>query len=233
MLLYANGCSHTRGADIDQYSEDSPDKSFAGVVADRLGWEYANEAKSGGSNGRIVRTTLAFVEDYKRTRDTHNLFVMIAWTGPDRLEVSSLGKTWDMRPTMWGIDQLWSQIPDAVKTHFMSFLELNDDVFYITRLLNDMLMMSAYLRSNNVEFMFVNSFMPVEYYRNTNAELWYSLSKEFFCADAPQGNFYEYLLSCGYTKNRDYHFGADAHAHYGELLTAYLRTAQQSGSIKS
>ena len=158
MLLYANGCSHIRGADIDGWATESPEKSFAGVVADRLGWAYTNEAKSGGSNSRIVRTTLAFVEEYKRSCDTRDLFVMIAWTGPNRMEVSSQGKTWDMRPTMWDIDHLWSQIPGAVKTHFKSFLALDDDVFYITHLLNDMLMMSAYLRSNNVNFIFVNSF---------------------------------------------------------------------------
>jgi hypothetical protein len=222
MLLYANGCSHIRGADIDQYAEDSPDKSFAGVVADRLGWEYANEAKSGGSNDRIVRTTLAFVEEHKRTRDTRNLFVMIAWTGPERMEVSSQGKTWDMRPTMWDIDHLWSRIPDAVKTHFRSFLALDDDAFYITRLLNDMLMMSAYLRANNVKFVFVNSFLPTETYMRANARLWNDLSQEFFYSGAEQGNFYEYLINHKYEKNRDWHFDAAAHAHYGELLTAHL-----------
>ena len=60
MLLYANGCSMTLG---DEMSDPSR-TCFPTLVAEHFGFDLHNDAHSGASNCRILRTTLLWLADY-------------------------------------------------------------------------------------------------------------------------------------------------------------------------
>jgi len=47
MILYANGDSHTKGAELN-----NNDKSFVTLVAEHFNLQEINQAKGGGSNHR-------------------------------------------------------------------------------------------------------------------------------------------------------------------------------------
>lgn len=83
MLLFANGCSMTMGAELA-----APESaSFPALIARRFGLMLDNGALGGSSNCRILRTTLLWVTDYlAKGGDPADLFVLIGWTAPDRRE---------------------------------------------------------------------------------------------------------------------------------------------------
>ncbi|MFJ6569429.1 DUF6071 family protein [Streptomyces sp. NPDC091292] len=94
MLVYANGCSMTYGAelvdDIDQdpalqrYREDHSWPARLGdfLDADRV----VNDAVISGSNDRIVRTTIDWLAEHGETAENGHLLVVIGWSGAMRRE---------------------------------------------------------------------------------------------------------------------------------------------------
>jgi Family of unknown function (DUF6071) len=84
MLLFANGCSMTLGAEL----ADPDHASFPALIARHFGLELVNAAHSGSSNCRILRTTLTWIADYLGNGGrADELFVLIGWTAPDRREL--------------------------------------------------------------------------------------------------------------------------------------------------
>ena len=83
MLLFANGCSMTMGAEL----ADPDNTSFAALVAEHFGLDLFNAAYGGASNDRILRTTLTWISEYFRDGGKpDDLFVLVGWTSPDRRE---------------------------------------------------------------------------------------------------------------------------------------------------
>lgn len=97
MLLYTNGCSMTYGAEL----ADDPNNchiclndpyrlqnSWPGQLAKILDMDLKNDGYPGGSNDRIFRTTQEFVAKWIQDgKDPKDLFVVIGWTEPQRLEL--------------------------------------------------------------------------------------------------------------------------------------------------
>lgn len=75
--LWANGDSHTAGTYCDPV-----DNPFAKQLADQFNLTYTNLAMPGGSNQRIIRTT---VENLP-TLDPKDTFLLIGWSTCDRTE---------------------------------------------------------------------------------------------------------------------------------------------------
>ena len=58
MLLIANGCSHTAGAEIDEPRQgESYEKAWPAHLAKRWECDHINLAISGASQARVIRTT--------------------------------------------------------------------------------------------------------------------------------------------------------------------------------
>jgi len=81
-MILANGCSHTAGS-------ESP-RSYIDYIAESLGHEFKNISWPGGSNHRILRTTLNWLE----TNSKPDL-VVIGWTTHERFEFSYDGTVQD------------------------------------------------------------------------------------------------------------------------------------------
>ena len=84
--IFANGCSHTAGAEIEFTGQNTCyEQAWPVVMARQLGKESINLAVSGGSSKRIVRTTMLYFGNYpQRLKDS---FVIIGWPGPHRAEI--------------------------------------------------------------------------------------------------------------------------------------------------
>jgi hypothetical protein len=100
MIIYVNGDSHSVGAEAINPSAFANDGHkhwgtphrhghpenikvcYATQLADKLGAGWINQAESGGSNDRIIRTTDIFLE----TSSIKDLFILIGWTTWEREE---------------------------------------------------------------------------------------------------------------------------------------------------
>ena len=171
--LYANGDSSTYGHGLSEqgWREDWGDDprnhvyalahSWPSIMAREHGWEYVNHAAPGGSNDRIVRTTIAHI----CSNDTKDTMVIIGWTNPLRREVHcmdhptsknpndpntcyrKLMSTWHGMSDIPGSDKWLEQIQrygwDEVESHVRYF--------------NQVLLLSSFLEQRNIPYLFFNT----------------------------------------------------------------------------
>jgi len=76
--LWVNGDSHTAGS----YSPVNIKNTFAQQLAQHFDWNYTNIAEPGGSNQRIIRTTIQALPDL----DPQHTFILIGWSSWERTE---------------------------------------------------------------------------------------------------------------------------------------------------
>ena len=88
-MIYWNGCSFVRGMEV----KDRPKDIFANIVSEEFNQPWWDNAKVGGSNDRIWRTT---VDDMIRKPAD---LVIIVWSGFNRFEFLDNHSTW--RSAVW------------------------------------------------------------------------------------------------------------------------------------
>lgn len=92
MILVANGCSHTAGAEMEYPSQRRCyNKAWPKHLADFLKCDHVNLSDSGASGHRVVRTTMRYVLDQfsKKNNLSDHLFI-INWPGAYRTELRRL-----------------------------------------------------------------------------------------------------------------------------------------------
>ena len=89
MILVANGCSHTAGAEMEYPSQRRCyEKAWPRYLAEKLGYDHVNLSDSGASGHRVVRTTMRYVLDQLKNKNNlqDHLFI-INWPGAHRTEL--------------------------------------------------------------------------------------------------------------------------------------------------
>jgi len=87
MLLYANGCSMTFGEEMGPLTDPICNATaWPHHLGKLMGIPVMNDSLGGGSNDRIVRTTVKFIAHYLRKQPAAELRVVIGWTFPIRRE---------------------------------------------------------------------------------------------------------------------------------------------------
>lgn len=104
-LLVVNGCSLTRGKELDE-----PDaESWPALLSNRFGIGLVNLARNGGSNRRVVRTTVMAMSDVckKQGVDAEEVLFLGLWTDLQRHEyfVNSA-----LSGALWPDDERWRTI---------------------------------------------------------------------------------------------------------------------------
>lgn len=108
-MIYWNGCSFVRGMEI----QNRPDDIFANLVSKEFDQPWWDNAKVGGSNDRIWRTTM---DDMIRKPAK---LVIIVWSGFNRFEFLDNLQTW--RSAVWvryRFDKLNLHVSDDSEVHF-------------------------------------------------------------------------------------------------------------------
>lgn len=120
MILFANGCSHTAGAEIEYEQQGHCyDKAWPKYLADIFEFESFNLAESGASADRVVRTTLEFflTEQTKPDYDPKNYFAILMWPGLYRTEIFDNNfKRWI--PLVVGNDETYKKQLKAAQYQF-------------------------------------------------------------------------------------------------------------------
>jgi hypothetical protein len=108
-LIYWNGCSFVRGMEV----KERPKDIFANIVSQHFNSPWWDNAKVGGSNDRIWRTT---TDDM--TRKSAKLAIIV-WSNLNRFEYLDDHNTW--RSAVWvkyQFDRKSLKISDKSETHF-------------------------------------------------------------------------------------------------------------------
>jgi lysophospholipase L1-like esterase len=164
LVLYANGCSMTYGYELiddpethvcldDTYRETH---AWPSRLAAKLGCSRViNESIPGGSNDRILRTTISWVLNFLATEgevERRRLLVVVGWSDPMRRE--------------YFIDGAWKQaIPYHDYPNEPSFNRLNiayreaawNDHESACRFATQLLALQAFLQRHGIRFLFFDA----------------------------------------------------------------------------
>lgn len=161
MLLYANGCSMTMGAELN----DPCHAAFPALISRHFGMTLLNAAFSGSSNCRILRTTLTWIAQYLRDGGKPDeLFVLIGWTAPDRREFCMSDEEGTLDANIFWRDiflhgQLADATPDLVQLHKLIIRSFWCDRESMTRFLVAANALQGVLASQSIRYCFLHA-MP-------------------------------------------------------------------------
>ena len=95
MILIANGCSHTAGAEIEHELQGAcHEKAWPKLLADRLNFDHLNLSFSGASCERVVRTSIEKLHHLrqKTSFDPSQIFFVVMWPDIWRKELYEVEK---------------------------------------------------------------------------------------------------------------------------------------------
>ena len=207
MILYANGDSHTAGVGL------SPsEKTYADILSKYYNLKLINNALSGASNAKIIRTTKEFLD-----KNAKVALILIGWSTWEREEWNYNGKYYNVNSS--GYDQLPNEMKDEYK-HWVSMQTpevLNSKSTAWHKKIYDF---HSELVKRGIPHLFFNcmyNFFNVSDNEKLNWNLQYL---------HPYDNnysYYWYLTQQGYTADNWYHFGADGHQAWADFLISYIK----------
>jgi hypothetical protein len=160
-ILYCNGDSWAHGVELEDVSD-----SFVNVIAAHYKLPVINSSLPGGSNHRILRTT---IEDVSRLlKQGKSPFVLISWTLPHRFELFSVEKQKFVAFSSPG-----SAADDELGNILWS--KWSSDKTDVINFLTQVISLQSFLKQNNVPYFMTNVFKVVyELLDKTDIELYQS-----------------------------------------------------------
>ena len=230
------GCSHTAGSEING-TEDSSfnrQRSYGNVLAGKMGYRPINMAEPGSTNPTIARSVLQwFKENYNP--EIMEVFVVIGWTEPTRLEIPYHRKTWYNKmfphtdcPATSGNDYMRINIgwegsdPEhkLIIPEYHRFIAKNEKYLEILSV-NLVLQIQYFLKSKNIDYVMCN---VAHMFDKDNTFLRFYLdlidSNKYFNMEDNEKSFYTKYKNAGFTnpQAKYFHHGQVPHTLFaGEL----------------
>jgi len=237
-LIYWNGCSFVKGYELIEKSSN-----FVNKVSNHFNQSWVNDAKVGGSNDRIYRTTIEYC--LKNKPD----LVIIMWSGPNRQEyLGRFNNTW--RQINWSkwtcsvktgvTDVARSKIhhhPSETEEEYLAlsgWAKFKSAKYSLKVTLNYMIGLKYFLQAKNIPYLYYNfsdgqyhpslHFLDEEYFEGANI-VWEpsaKLTKEDYLKELPhlteKVGMYDFTKKHGYKIGKKDHPLEDAHQAYGEYI---------------
>jgi len=233
-LLAANGCSHTRGAEL----EDPANQAWPAVAAQALGVPHVNLARDGASNRRIVRTTVARLPIVCADAgvEPHEVLVVIAWTDSSRHEYYVPG-TLPQPPENHAVEHNWEDIGswrrEARHRASRAFYDhLWSEEGQATNLFLDWLLLDRFLASEGYAARYVFAPPQSPYIPEPARRFADQLDARTTFGGvppAPGSSFLEIVL--GRDKGTGGHPLADSHALFGRMVADWIAADGPSASV--
>ena len=159
MILFANGCSHTAGAEIE-FTEQGEcyDKAWPAHLAKFLDFEdVVNLAISGASSARIVRTTFEYFMKEMSTPSFNpkDYFCVIAWPGLYRTEIKNGGYDNGWQPLVVGNDKFYKSNLDIMSyAYYRSWTVHAEPIPQTILYLHNILLLQYFLRIHRLKYLF-------------------------------------------------------------------------------
>ena len=210
MILYVNGDSNSNGEDLARPQEDS----WASLLAKRLDCQLINEAKSGTSNPRILRTASNALAHC----DARNTLVIIGWTSWEREEWFHNGQYYDVNAG--GHDQL----PTELEQRYKQWVTEQTPEQQSIKSLNTQSQLHRLHRSfmeRRLPHLFFNALMPFQHNLLNSEHLdWHNNYLGPYDNDL---SYYWYLKNHGRKPTKNNHFSEDAQAIWADVLYNYIK----------
>tara|TARA_Y100000034_G_scaffold43097_1_gene52642 strand:+ start:159 stop:848 length:690 start_codon:yes stop_codon:yes gene_type:complete len=179
--LYANGESWTEGVKFDEETGILQDQRWSKLLSDKLGLIEINESEGGGSNDRMVRTTIEWFDNNPDKWD--EVLVILGFIEPIRMEYwDEVDNNWcqwnakDMDNNIFGDKKWW-------KKYVTTFL---NDVTLHHNLKNQILLLTSFFDSNNIKYLMFFSWgagMIVDSYPHGGFEIYKTINTKYFLRD--------------------------------------------------
>ena len=210
MILYVNGDSHSEGHDA-VVKGPNLEHSYGKLLADRLGYEFACDARAGCSNDSIIRRTIKYLETNKPD------FLIIGWSTFERQDWFHRNRHYQV--TASGYDKL----PKGLHERYKQFVidSTKPETQWRTEKETHKKIIDLHLNLNKrrIKHLFFNCYSWFFYH---DAHSWNKFDWQDAYIDPYQKNmtYYFWLEQRGYKpKNKKYyHYGADAHEAWADFL---------------
>lgn len=226
MIVYANGDSHTAGAEAvnshcfayddplyyglrRQPHPDNLRASYGCHLANSLNAIFECDAESGSSNERIIRTTRNYL-----TTERPDL-VIIGWATWEREEFLINDVYYQ-----FSAGRIMREWPKSVEEKYTEWVLTADPHVRALHWHDTIYNFHLELKEQQIPHLFFNTLHAFNY-SNITPQEWHGCYINPYSAD---GTYFHYLKNQGHTTvNQDsYHFGADAHRTWGEYLLTKL-----------
>lgn len=241
MLLYINGDSHSVGADaVSPYGfandegrhwgtphrhgyHENVIVSYGVQAAEKLNWDWVNQAESGSSNERIVRTTEVFLE----TCNIQDLFILIGWSTWEREEWLHSDIYYQVNAS--GHDR----VPPELQNKYKEWVVSQDQEHRERRMLfwhDQIYRFHTSLRQRGIRHLFFNTytdFAPIVH-NNLIAvperPMLHDWHQSYIDPYNQNLTYYNWLKNRGHQTVAvdNYHFGKNAHSDWADFLVPHL-----------
>jgi hypothetical protein len=208
-MLYVNGDSNSSGNEL----KDPSKSSWPHLLANRLGISLANEAKSGASNPRIIRTASNSIAHADR-----NTFVIIGWTSWEREEWLHQGQYYDVNSG--GHDTLPVELEERYKQWVTE--QGTEQQSIKSRIMHSQIhRMHRSLLDRHIPHLFFNALMPFQHNLLDPTHLdWH---KNYLGPYDNDLSYFWYLKQHGWKPTKNNHFLEDAQEVWSNVLYNYIR----------
>ena len=158
MKLYTVGDSFTEGEELED-----PKDAWPFVLGKKLGYDVVNEGRRGTSNHWCVKRTINAVTNYSPD------LVVVGWTSCGRQEFNDMHGVFTIWPgaTEHAYWMHPEQAKDVDRPSIARWLTLHSEVVYEFRnWLRQVILLQSFLKHNNVEYRFVNTFDNLDLMNN-------------------------------------------------------------------
>ena len=233
MHLVANGCSHTAGAEIEfPMQGECFDKAWPKHLADMWGCDHTNLSISGGSQKRILRTTIEFIGNYLIAgKDLKDLFVIVLWPGPYRTELyipdmpGREGTNWHT----FVVGNKYKGFPKDVTNFYKYWVLTYDteqaDVSYLL----DVITLQSYLKFWKIKYFFFRASSTKLSTDNFHLPLKTQIDERLFPGAWRDGACFTDLLDVSPHNFSEFsrfrHYGEDGHKYFATVLDKMIKKA--------
>ena len=204
MILYVNGDSHSQGVGVQIH------ESYPVIVAKEFGLDIVNDAQSGASNARILRTS----KEYLASNQTPDLIV-IGWSTWEREEWQHENQYYNVNSS--GHDPLPKILEHSYKKWVIEQTPeiLNKKSLHWHK---EIFQFHKELLQKNIKHIFFNCM-----YNFFQIEDKLDWDMNFIGPYDNDSSYYWWLTQQGYESDKWYHFRASGHQAWGDRLISYIK----------
>ena len=204
MILYVNGDSHSQGVGVQIH------ESYPVIIAKEFGLDIVNEAQSGASNARILRTS----KEYLASQQTPDLIV-IGWSTWEREE-------WQYENTYYNVNSSGHDpLPKILEHSYKKWvIEQTPEILNKKSLHwhKEIFQFHKELLQKNIKHIFFNCM-----YNFFQIEDKLDWDMNFIGPYDNDSSYYWWLTQQDYESDKWYHFRASGHQAWGNRLISYIK----------
>lgn len=233
MILFANGCSHTSGAEIQRPKSGSCyEKAWPSTLAKLLDFDdVLNLAISGASSDRIVRTTMEFfLKEFIEPSYNHkDYFVVINWPGMFRTEIYNEHNGWKdgFQPLVVGNDENYKKDMDIVSYgYYKAWTTFAKPLPQTINYMHNILLLQYFLTLHRIKYLFWSATLSCPYKKGYLYQYYKQVyTKRYPFIEDPKHSYSNLLKSNGFDfgENSVYmHYGQEAQDWFARFLKRYV-----------